>query len=82
MNSLVDLKNIFRQNRVPVTESGGWYFTCKQDIWSMLDGEYYLNNVKIDKKGITSYIQLNKVYKQAKKITPNVKEEKNASESD
>lgn len=82
MSSLVDLKNIFRQNRVPVTSSGGWYFTCGKDTWTMLDGAYFLNGTKLDKKEIASYIDLNKARRQAKKIKANIEEEEYACESD
>ena len=81
MSSLVDLKNIFRQNRVPVTSSGGWYFTCGKDTWTMLDGAYFLNKTKMDKKEIASYIDLNKMRRPAKKIKANIEEEEYASES-
>lgn len=81
MNSLVDLKNIFRQNRVPVTSSGGWYFECGDDRWTMLDGSYFLNKTKMDKKAIAEYIELHKRNKPAKKIKPNTEEEEYACES-
>jgi hypothetical protein len=81
MNSLVELKNVFRQNRVSVSESGGWYFTCGKDTWTMLDGAYFLNRTKMDKKTIASYIELNKARKPAKKITANILGEEDASES-
>jgi hypothetical protein len=81
MNSLVELKNTFRQNRVPISESGGWYFTCCGDKWTMLDGAYFLNNTKMDKKTIASYIEMNKARKAAKKIKANIEEEEYASES-
>lgn len=81
MSSLVDLKNTFRQNRVPVTSSGGWYFTCKEDTWTMLDGEYWLNKTKMDKKAIAQYIELNKSHRPSKKIKPNIEEEEYACES-
>lgn len=81
MNSLVELKNIFRQNRVPVTVSGGWYFMCNEDKWTMLDGKYWLNKTNMDKKAIAQYIEAHKLHRQAKKIKPNIEEEENACES-
>lgn len=79
MNTLVELKTLFRQNRVPITEHGGWYFKTGKDSWGMVDGVFYKNNTVVNKTDINQYISINKfVRKKAIKITPN-KEYEDAS---
>jgi hypothetical protein len=83
MNTLVELRTLFRENRVPVTEYGGWYLKCGNDSWGIVDGEYYKNYVKVDKNFIKQYVIDKRMPARARafKINPNRGYE-DASESD
>lgn len=50
MNNLSDLRDVLIKKGKKIKEFGGWYLKVGKDIWTMLDGFYYLNNVKLTKK--------------------------------
>lgn len=74
MNTLSELKEYFTKNNVKITENGGWYFKVGTDMWSMFDGNYYLNLVKYTSK-LTEYVPSSKIPRKAIKITANKGEE-------
>lgn len=45
MNSLSEFKALLETHGIVVTESVGYQFKVRRDIWTMLDGNYYCNNV-------------------------------------
>jgi hypothetical protein len=73
MTTLVELRTLFKQSKVPVTEYGGWYLKCGDDSWGIVGGEYYKNYVKVDKDFIKQYLIDKKMPIRARafKINPN-----------
>jgi len=45
MNSLSEFKALLEAHGITVSESVGYQFNVSRDIWTMLDGNYYCNNV-------------------------------------
>jgi hypothetical protein len=45
MNSLSEFKALLEAHGIVVKESVGYQFNVRRDIWTMLDGNYYCNNV-------------------------------------
>ena len=45
MNSLSEFKALLESYGISVTESVGYQFNVRRDVWTMLDGNYYCNNV-------------------------------------
>lgn len=45
MNSLSEFKALLETHGIVVTNSVGYQFNVRKDVWSMFDGNYYCNNV-------------------------------------
>lgn len=50
MNSLSELKAFFHTHGIIVTNSVGYQFNVKKDLWTMLGGDYYCNGVIVKPK--------------------------------
>jgi hypothetical protein len=73
MHTLSDLNHLLTENNIPVDEFIGWRLVCGDDTWSMLDDQYYKNNVLVSRKEILKYVKEFRVVEVTprKKITPN-----------
>lgn len=60
MHSLRELKDLFITHNVKIKESGGWYLKVGKDVYTMLDDDYYKNDVKITRKEILNNLKKKK----------------------
>ena len=44
MNSLVELRDFFKQKEIAITDFNGWSLKVGKDIWTMCDGIFYRNS--------------------------------------
>lgn len=50
MHSLSELKALLEANGIVVTNSVGYQFNVRKDLWTMLGGDYYCNGVIVKPK--------------------------------
>jgi hypothetical protein len=43
MNSLVELRDFFKEKEILVTEFSGWSLKVGKDLWTLCDGIFYRN---------------------------------------
>ena len=60
MHSLKELKDLFIANGTKIKESGGWFLKVGRDVYTMLDDDYYKNNVRITRKEIVNNLKKKK----------------------
>ena len=62
MNSLSEFKALLESHGITVTDSVGYQFNVRKDVWTMLDGDYYCNNVIVKpKEKLQEYLTAPKV---------------------
>lgn len=66
MNTIVDLSRHFKNNKVKVKESCGWYLIAatgprnKHERWTMLDDNYYRDGLPMKKKDVDNMFKVKK----------------------
>jgi hypothetical protein len=60
MHSLKELKDLFITNNTKIKESGGWFLKVGRDVYTMLDDDYYKNNIRITRKEILNNLKKKK----------------------
>jgi hypothetical protein len=57
MHTLKELKDLFITHNMKIKESGGWFLKVGRDVYTMLDDDYFKNNVKISRKEILANLK-------------------------
>jgi hypothetical protein len=57
MHTLKELKDLFITYNMKIKESGGWFLKVGRDVYTMLDDDYFKNNVKISRKEILANLK-------------------------
>ena len=57
INCLSDLRKAFESCGKKIKEFGGWYMLVGKDKYTMLDGDIYLNNIKITRKELLAKLK-------------------------
>jgi hypothetical protein len=57
MHTLKELKDLFITHNIKIKQSGGWFLKVGKDTYTMLDDDYFKNNVKISRKEILAILK-------------------------
>ena len=60
MHSLSELKQIFEERGFKIKKWEGWILVVGKDKYTMLNDEYYINNILIKRKELLASIKVKK----------------------